>query len=84
MLAIILWIIVLIIWIVNLIIRTRPSVKNTVGNGFHILMAVLFIILAIVNIVGRVINESEKQQKTEVINTNENYDDLMYVTEDEI
>lgn len=56
MVLLILWIFVLIIWIGNLILRTRPSMKNTAGNGLHIFIAVLFIILAIVNIIGKAIS----------------------------
>ena len=56
MVLLILWIFVLIIWIGNLILRTRPSMKNTAGNGLHIFIAVLFIMLAIVNIIGEAIS----------------------------
>lgn len=56
MLAIILWIFSLIIWIINLILRIRLPARNSAENGFHILVAVLFIIISIVNIVGRAIN----------------------------
>ena len=54
MFGIIVWIFILIIWIGNIIIRTRPSMKDVEGNGFQILVAVLFIILSVVNIVGRI------------------------------
>lgn len=54
--SLVFWIFALIIWIGILIIRTRPSMKNTSGNSFHILLAIVFIILAIVNIVGISIN----------------------------
>lgn len=56
MFGIILWTFVLIVWIGNIIIRTRPSMKNVEGNGFQILVAVMFIMLSVVNIVGRVIS----------------------------
>ena len=56
MVLLILWIFVLIIWIGNLILRTRPSMKNVKGNSFYILIAVLFIMLAIVNIIRRAIS----------------------------
>ena len=56
MFLLILWTFVLIIWIGNLILRTRPSMKNTAGNSFYILIAVLFIMLAIVNIIRRAIS----------------------------
>lgn len=54
MFGIIVWIFILIIWIGNIIIRTRPSMKDVEGNGFQILVAVLFIMLSVVNIVGRI------------------------------
>lgn len=56
MLAIILWVVSLIIWIINFIIKIRLPMKNATINGFHVLIAVLFIILSVVNIVGRAIN----------------------------
>ena len=56
MVLLILWIFVLSIWIGNLILRTRPSMKNVKGNNFYILIAVLFIMLAIVNIIRRAIS----------------------------
>lgn len=56
MLGIFLWVLILIIWIGNLILRTRPSMKNVKGNSFYILIAVLFIMLAIVNIIRRAIS----------------------------
>lgn len=56
MFLLILWIFVLIVWIGNLILRTRPSMKNIKGNGFQILVAVLFIMLSVVNIVRRAIS----------------------------
>lgn len=52
MFSLILWIFALIIWIGILIIRTQPSMKNASGNKFHILLAIVFIILAIINIIG--------------------------------
>ena len=56
MLGIFLWVLILIIWIGNLILRTRPSMKNVKGNSFYILIAILFIMLAIVNIIRRAIS----------------------------
>lgn len=56
MLGIFLWVLILIIWIGNLILRTRPSMKNVKGNSFYILIVVLFIMLAIVNIIRRAIS----------------------------
>ena len=56
MLGIFLWVLNLIIWIGNLILRTRPSRKNVKGNSFYILIAVLFIMFAIVNIIRRAIS----------------------------
>ena len=56
MFSLILWIFVLILWTGILIIRTRPSMKNASGNRFHILLAIVFIILAVVNIIGVSIN----------------------------
>ena len=56
MLGIFLWVLTLIIWIGNLILRTRPSMKNVKGNGLHIFIAVLFIMLSVVNIVRRAIS----------------------------
>lgn len=56
MFGIFLWVLTLIIWIGNLILRTRPSMKNVKGNSFYILIAVLFIMLAIVNIIRRAIS----------------------------
>lgn len=54
--SLIFWIFALILWIGILIIRTRPSMKNTSGNSFQILLAIVFIILAIVNIIGSSMN----------------------------
>lgn len=56
MLGIFLWVLILIIWIGNLILRTRPSMKNVKGNSFYILITILFIMLAIVNIIRRAIS----------------------------
>ena len=56
MFGIIVWTFILIVWVGNIIIRTRPSMKNVEGNGFQILVAVLFIMLSVVNIVGRAIS----------------------------
>ena len=56
MFGIIVWTFILIVWVGNIIIRTRPSMKDVEGNGFQILVAVLFIMLSVVNIVGRAIS----------------------------
>ena len=63
MFGIIVWIFILIIWIGNIIIRTRPSMKDVEGNGFQILVAVLFIMLSVVNIVG-IISALDNNQTT--------------------
>ena len=56
MFSLILWNFVLIIWIGNLILRIRPHMKNVKGNNFQILIAALFIILAIVNIIEKAVS----------------------------
>lgn len=89
MFAIVLWIFVLLIWIGNLIIRTRPSMKNTEGNGFQILVAVLFIMLAVVNIVGRIEKlNSDISSEVETIETSSPTEDFIqeeyYITDDTI
>lgn len=86
MLAIILWIFSLIIWIINLILRIRLPARNSAGNSFHILAAVLFIILSIVNIVGRAIslNSDASPETTETSSTEEqtyNGEELYYIEE---
>lgn len=86
MLAIILWIFVLIIWIGTIIIRTQTSLKNTAGNGFQILVAILFIILAIVNIVGRAINlnsdaSPETTETVEVYSIEDTTQEEYYITD---
>lgn len=67
MFSLILWNFVLIIWIGNLILRTRPHMKNVKGNNFQILIAALFIILAIVNIITIVIISDDKSDKPETL-----------------
>lgn len=67
MFLLILWIFVLIIWIGNLILRTRPHMKNVKGNNFQILIAALFIILAIVNIITTIIVSDDKSDKPETL-----------------
>lgn len=67
MFLLILWNFVLIIWIVNLILRIRPHMKNVKGNNFQILIAALFIILAIVNIITIVIIPDDKSDKPETL-----------------
>lgn len=73
MLGIFLWVLILIIWIGNLILRTRPSMKNVKGNSFYILIVVLFIMLAIVNIIRRAISlnsdASPETISTEIMET---------------
>ena len=67
MFLLILWNFVLIIWIGNLILRIRPHMKNVKGNNFQILIAALFIILAIVNIITIVIIPDDKSDKPETL-----------------
>ena len=78
----ILWIFVLIIWIVNLILRTRPHMKNVKGNNFQILIAALFIILAIVNIITIVVDKSTKSETlVETVTSDEEFiQDEYYIT----
>lgn len=82
MFLLILWIFVLIIWIVNLILRTRPHMKNVKGNNFQILIAALFIILAIVNIITIVVDKStESETLVETVTSNEEFiQDEYYIT----
>lgn len=82
MFLLILWIFVLIIWIVNLILRTRPHMKNVKGNNFQILIAALFIILAIVNILTIVVDKStEPETLVETVTSNEEFiQDEYYIT----
>lgn len=88
MLAIILWIFSLIIWIINLILKIRLPARNSAENGFHILVAVLFIILSIVNIVGRAINLNnntpvESETSAETITSDEEFiQDEYYIMEE--
>ena len=84
MFLLILWIFVLIIWIGNLILRTRPHMKNVKGNNFQILIAALFIIMAVVNIITIVVDksaESETLVKT-VISDEELIQDEYYITDE--
>ena len=67
MFSLILWIFVLIIWIGNLILRTRPHMKNVKGNNFQILIAGLFIILSVVNIIQIVVILNSKSAKPETL-----------------
>ena len=67
MFLLILWIFVLIIWIVNLILRIRLHTKNVKGNNFQILIAALFIILAVVNIITTVIAFDDKSAESETL-----------------
>ena len=82
MFLLILWVFVLIIWIVNLILRTRPHMKNVKGNNFQILIAALFIILAIVNIITIVVDKStESETLVETVTSNEEFiQDEYYIT----
>ena len=84
MFLLILWIFVLIIWIVNLILRIRLHTKNVKGNNFQILIAALFIILAVVNIITTVVDksaESETLVKT-VTSDEELIQDEYYITDE--
>lgn len=84
MFLLILWIFVLIIWIGNLILRTRLHTKNVKGNNFQILIAALFIILAVVNIITIVVDksaESETLVKT-VTSDEELIQDEYYITDE--
>ena len=67
MVLLILWIFVLSIWIGNLILRTRPSMKNVKGNNFQILIAGLFIILSVVNIIQIAVILNSKSAKPETL-----------------
>ena len=67
MFSLILWIFVLIIWIGNLILRTRPHMKNVKGNNFQILIAGLFIILSVVNIIQIAVILNSKSAKPETL-----------------
>lgn len=67
MFSLILWIFVLIIWIGNLILRTRPHMKNVKGNNFQILIAGLFIILSVVNIIQIAVILNSKSAKLETL-----------------
>ena len=82
MFLLILWIFVLIIWIVNLILRTRPHMKNVKGNNFQILIAALFIILAIVNTITIVVDKStESETLVETVTSDEEFiQDEYYIT----
>lgn len=82
MFLLILWIFVLIIWIVNLILRIRLHTKNVNGNNFQILIASLFIILAVVNIITIVVDKStESETLVETVTSNEEFiQDEYYIT----
>lgn len=89
MFGIVLWTFILIVWIGNIIIRTRPSMKNVEGNGFQILVAVMFIMLSVVNIVGRAISlnsDASPENTSETIETSieeqtYNGEELYYIEE---
>lgn len=85
MFSLILWIFVLIIWIGNLILRTRPHMKNVKGNNFQILIAGLFIILSVVNIIqiAVILNSKSAKPETlvETVTSNEEFiQDEYYIT----
>jgi len=89
MFAFVFWIFVLLIWIGNLIIRTRPYMKGTEGNGFQILVAVLFIMLAVVNIIGRIESlNSDASPEVEAVETSSTEDFIQeeeyYITENTV
>lgn len=91
MFGIFLWTFILIIWIGNIIIRTRPSMKNVEGNGFQILVAVMFIMLSIVNIVGRAVSLNNDASVESISETTEtsieeqtSSGEELYYTEDTI
>lgn len=84
MFLLILWSFVLIIWIGNLILRTRPHMKNVKGNNFQILIAALFIILAVVNIIIIVVDKSaESETLVETVTSDEELiQDEYYITDE--
>jgi len=65
MLSLILWIFVLIVWISILIIQMQPQMKRTSGNSGNIVLAIVFIILSILNIIGSAINLNNNNISTE-------------------
>ena len=88
MFLLILWIFVLIIWIGNLILRTRPHMKNVKGNNFQILIAALFIILAVVNIITTIVvrlddKSAESETLVETVTSDEELiQDEYYITDE--
>lgn len=84
MFLLILWIFVLIIWIVNLILRIRLHTKNVNGNNFQILIAALFIIMAVVNIITIVVDKSaESETLVETVTSDEELiQDEYYITDE--
>ena len=84
MFLLILWIFVLIIWIVNLILRIRLHTKNVNGNNFQILIAALFIILAVVNIITIAVDKSaESETLVETVTSDEEFiQDEYYITDE--
>ena len=84
MFLLILWIFVLIIWIVNLILRIRLHTKNVNGNNFQILIAALFIILAVVNIITIAVDKSaESEVLVETVTSDEEFiQDGYYITDE--
>lgn len=84
MFLLILWIFVLIIWIVNLILRIRLHTKNVNGNNFQILIAALFIIMAVVNIITIVVDKSaESETLVETVTSDEkSIQDEYYITDE--
>lgn len=88
MLSLILWIFVLIIWIGILIIRMQPQMKRTSGNSGNIVLAIVFIILSILNIIGSAINlnnnnniSTESETLVETTSSDEEFtQDEYYIT----
>lgn len=86
MFLLILWIFVLIIWIGNLILRTRPHMKNVKGNNFQILIAALFIILAVVNIIIVIALDNKSAESETLVKTVTSDEELIqdeyYITDE--
>lgn len=86
MFLLILWIFVLIIWIGNLILRTRLHTKNVKGNNFQILIAALFIILAVVNIIIVIALDNKSAESETLVKTVTSDEELIqdeyYITDE--
>ena len=79
-----LWFFLLIINVITLILRFK-YLEGTKHNNFWKVFACVMCIFSALMVVTTAMNESEDQQKIEVINQNENNnDDIIYVTEDEV